>query len=334
MRLKKICAAAVAAASLIFISSCSSQQAYEYNFFAADTYITLKIYGVADPETVCADVEKQTAELEKILSCNADDSELAKINASPAGEYTVSNDLSAVISVSLAEAKSSGGVYDPTIAPLVTLWNIGHGGEHVPKQSDIEAALALVGYSNVKLEGNTLTKLTDYTALDLGGSGKGYMLGKAVQLLEKSGGSGVVSFGGNIGVYGVKPSGDTGANAAKWTVAVKNPRDTDAVIGTISISSGFVSVSGDYERYFIEDGKRYCHIIDPSTGWPVQNGVQSVAVWTENATEGDLASTALFVMGKDKGIEYCETNGIAAVYVTDDGIYCTSEMEKLFTPAQ
>lgn len=332
MKIFKSCAAAAVAVSLISVASCSSAEPYEYSFFAADTYITLKLYGVPDSEAACAEVEKQTAGLELILSCDDARSELAKLNASPAGGYNVSDELAEVISASLAEAQASGGAYDPTVAPLVKLWNIGHGGEHVPAQKAIDAALALVGCKNITLDKNTVTKLTDGVSLDLGGSGKGYMLGKAVELLEKRGGCGVVSFGGNIGVYGAKPKGLADDGSSKWTIAVKNPRDTSAVIGTIAVDSGFVSVSGDYERFFIEDGKRYCHIMNPSTGRPADNGVQSVAVWTENAAEGDLASTALFVMGRDKGLEYCEKNGIAAVYVTDGGIYCSSAMSGLFTP--
>lgn len=322
---KPALAALVIAAAL---SSCTPvDEGYDYDFFALDTYISMKIYGADDPELLCKQVEDKTAELENILSRHAAGSELAKINASPAGDYIISDELAAVISASLAAAESSGGAYDPTIAPLAELWNIGGGNESVPAQADIDAARAKTGYRNVKLDGNTLTKLTDYAEFDLGGSGKGYILGKAVDILKQSGGCGIVSFGGNIGVYGKKPSGDP------WKIGIKNPRDSDDVSGYVTIESGFVSVSGDYERYFIADGKRYCHIIDPATGWPVDNGVMSVAVWSENALEGDTTSTALFVMGERRGLKYCEQNGIAALFVTADGISCSAAMDRLFTPA-
>ena len=100
------------------------------------------------------------------------------------------------------------------------------------------------------------------------------------------------------------------------------------------MESGYVAVSGDYERYFIaEDGTRYCHIIDPATGWPVQNGLMSVAVWTDSSVLGDILSTALFVMGEQEGLDYCEENGIAALFVTERGISCSSVMEPIFRKA-
>ncbi len=320
--------AALAVVVVLAVSSCApADQGYDYGFFALDTYISMKIYGADNPEQLCKQVEDKTAELENLLSRHAAGSELAKINASPAGDYTISDELAAVVSASLAAAESSGGAYDPTITPLAELWNIGGGNESVPAQADIDAARAKTGYGNVKLNDNTLTKLADYAELDLGGSGKGYILEKAVDILKQSGGWGIVSFGGNIGVYGKKPSGDP------WKIGIKNPRELDNVSGYVTIESGFVSVSGDYERYFIADGKRYCHIIDPATGWPVDNGMMSVAVWSENALEGDITSTALFVMGVQRGLQYCEQNGIAALFVTADGISCSAAMDRLFTPA-
>jgi thiamine biosynthesis lipoprotein len=209
----------------------------------------------------------------------------------------------------------------------VDLWNIGHGGETVPAQHNIDEALAKVGYNSVNLNGSTLSILSDDISLDLGGSGKGYMLGRTVDMLGESGGYGLVSFGGNVGVYGDKPDGDV------WKIAVRDPRDTAAIIGTISVRDGFVAVSGDYERYFIENGRRYCHIINPTTGWPVDNGVWSTAVYSENALYGDLLSTALFVLGREAGLEYCEENGVAALFVTAGVVCCSTAMAEIFSPA-
>lgn len=320
--------AAIVLAAVLAASSCAStDDAYEYDFFALDTYISMVIYGADDPASLCRQVEEKTAGLENVLSRHIAGSELAKINASPAGDYIVSDELAEVISASLAAAESSGGAYDPTITPLAELWGIGNGNESVPAQADIDKAREKTGYGNVKLDGNTLSKLTDYAELDLGGSGKGYILGKAVEILKQNSGRGVVSFGGNIGVYGAKPNGEP------WKIGIKNPRDLDDIIGYVSIMSGFVSVSGDYERYFMADGRRYCHIIDPATGWPADNGVMSVAVWSESALYGDIISTTLFVLGENRGLDYCERNGIAALFVTADGISCSAAMDRLFTPA-
>lgn len=322
------------AAVMAFITSCAKKQPaaagepYTYDFFAADTFINLKVYGVDDPEALCKKVEQQTAELERVFSRHIEGSEVSKINAAPEGEYKVSDELAAVLDAALELAKATGGAYDPTIAPLVSLWNIGSGNERVPPQPEIDAARAKVRYENLALDGNTLIKLKSYAELDLGGSGKGYMLGKAIETMAAAGGYGVVSYGGNVGVYGKKPSGDP------WRIGIKHPRKESATLGYVEVESGFVAVSGDYERYFIaEDGTRYCHILDPATGWPARNGVICVAVWTENAVRGDILSTALFVMGESEGLRFCEENGIAALFMTESGISQSPEMEKIFRKA-
>jgi thiamine biosynthesis lipoprotein len=327
-RALKIVWAALAAAVLLCLTCCKAgvvtDEPYIHDFFAADTFISLKVYGGADPASLCEKVEAKTAELEQVLSCHLQSSELSKINSSPSGEYELSDELAEVISTSLDMADLTRGAYDPTVAPLSELWNIGGGNEKVPPQSEIDEARSKTDYKNFELRGNILVKHADYAEFDLGGSGKGYMLGKAVEILSRGGGYGVASFGGNIGVFGKKPSGEP------WKIGIKNPRDEAGAVGYVEIEFGFVAVSGDYERYFISDGSRYCHIIDPATGRPPQNGVMSVAVWTENAIKGDILSTALFVMGEQEGLRFCEENEIAALFVTERGISCSPAMERIF----
>lgn len=325
--LVKLCLAAAVAS--LCLSACgdkgtTADEPFIYDFFAADTYINLKVFGAADPAVLCAEVETNTAELEKLISRHLPDSVLTKINASPAGEYELPDELAAVIGASLDAAVATGGAYDPTIAPLSDLWSIGEGNERVPMQEEIEDAKSRTGHANFELRGKVLVKLADYAEFDLGGSGKGYMLGKAIELLGQSGAYGVASFGGNIGVFGKKPSGEP------WRIGIKNPRDESGTIGYVEIDSGYVAVSGDYERYVILDGKRYCHIIDPDTGRPVDNGTMCVAVWTDDALKGDILSTALFVMGEKDGLRYCEENGIAALFVTEQGIACSRAMQGIF----
>ena len=127
-RLFKCIFAIMAAALSLWLAGCgrpataSGDEPYVYDFFAADTYINLKVYGAADPESLCRQVEEKTAELENVISRHLADSEVAEINAGPAGEYELSDDLAAVVSASLEAAGATGGAYDPTIAPLSSLW--------------------------------------------------------------------------------------------------------------------------------------------------------------------------------------------------------------------
>ena len=111
--------------------------------------------------------------------------------------------------------------------------------------------------------------------------------------------------GGNIGVFGTKP------NSEKFKIGICDPDDASGVVGYLSISSGFISVSGDYERYFEENGERYHHIIDPATGYPAKSDVRSVAVYANNGAAADALSTALFVMGEEKALEFYGENKIA-----------------------
>ena len=121
---RPLSAAAVVLAVMLSAAACGGRgEAYKYDFFAADTYITLELYGADDPTALCSGVEEQTAALERILSRTDTESELYILNASPAGDYRISDTLAEVLSASLDVAATSGGAYDPTVAPLVDLWN-------------------------------------------------------------------------------------------------------------------------------------------------------------------------------------------------------------------
>ena len=125
---------------------------------------------------------------------------------------------------------------------------------------------------------------------------------------------GIVSMGGNIGVFGSK------GNETLYKIGIKDPHKTDSVVGYFYAGGGFVSVSGDYERYFEENGQRYHHIIDPSTGYPVDNGLSSVICYTQNGASADALSTALFVMGLEEALAFYQEGSISfeAIFITED----------------
>ena len=164
------------------------------------------------------------------------------------------------------------------------------------------------------------------TRIDLGGIGKGYAADHVVEILRKHGVErALVSLGGNIYAVGSKEKG------LNWTIAITDPDDEQAYLGTLSVSDTSVVTSGDYERYFEQDGKRYCHIFDSTTGYPAETDLLSVTVVSPNSTEADGYTTALFVMGHDKAVEFCEKNGIQAVLVCDDHtIYVTDDLKDAF----
>ena len=222
-------------------------------------------------------------------------------------------------------AEATEGAYDPTVLSLTELWNVTDGG-YLPTESEVNMALSCVGHKELSLEGDIIVK-TSAVRVDLGGIAKGYALGRVVEMLSDEAPYGMVSFGGNIGVWGEKPGG------GDWEIGIKDPFDTNKIIGKIVTDGGYVSVSGDYERYFEKDGKRYNHIFDPQTGYPVDNGLHSVTVYTEDAALGDALSTALFVMGYEKAMEFYNSGkyDFEALFITDDDILMTKGMEEIFT---
>lgn len=315
-------------------------------FTGMDTAITLRLPADTD-KTLLHDattsVEKLVAELEKSLSCHDTESELYALNQAPQRYHTTDTTLGSVLHTALSMASLTDGAYDPTMGQLTDLWNVAHGGPK-PKDAAIADAMTHCGWERVTIEqtisptANTsaaaswiVTKEDPLLQLDLGGIGKGYGLQSAVTLLADMGiDYGLVSFGGNIGVFGEKPDG------TPFQIGVKDPHDTSSIVGYLYIQNGFVSVSGDYERFFRQDGVIYHHILDPDTGYPADNGLSSVVVYATNGAAADALSTALFVLGIEDGMALyrsaaASTLSFEALFITaDDRIIATPGMEKLF----
>ena len=158
--------------------------------------------------------------------------------------------------------------------------------------------------------------------IDLGGIAKGYTSSKVMDIFKENGiSSAVISLGGNVQALNGKPDG------SDWRVAVENPADTENYLGVLSIKDKAVITSGGYERYFEQDGKTYHHIIDPSTGYPANNGLTSVTIVSDDGTLADGLSTSLFIMGPEKAQEYWKKHSdeFDTILVKDDGSILVSE---------
>ena len=199
----------------------------------------------------------------------------------------------------------------------------------MPEQSELDALLKDVGYQNVTLDGNKVTLAKD-TTLDLGATGKGIGCDVIADFLkdQKEVSGMILNLGGSsVMAYGQKP------DDSPWKVAVTDPRDTEGdYLGAITIKGGeFLSTSGDYEKYFMEDGKRYHHILNPKTGYPVWNGLDSVTIVCDNGLLADGLSTACFVLGMDDAMELLEKYDADAMFVDEDkDIYLTDGMKERF----
>ncbi len=305
-----------------FISSCK-ENLNEYTFFAMDTYITVTIpAGNYDINNL----SQKISEYEKDISRTNEESPVYKFNKNNTDLQT--DELQhEIIKKALEISSFTSGAYDITISPVTELWDItgnrqaSDENQRIPVEEEIKNTFNNVGYEKLVLDGYSLKKTQPEVEIDFGGIGKGYFCEYTVNYLKENKISyGIVSFGGNIGVFGQKNDG------SKWKIGIRDPFITEDIIGYVFIDEGFVSVSGDYERYYEANGIRYHHIFDPKTGYPVWNGVHSVAVISENGAEADALSTAFFVLGYDKTVEIYNKKiyDFEAIFITDDGLFTTA----------
>jgi len=283
--------------------------------FLMDTYVTIQVPGDAQ---AIKTIEKAFDRMEEV------DRKFNVLNAeSPLYRFNHENvpitdpEILALLETSLEVSSESGGAFDITVYPLVDLWGFFRGAPAVPAQADIALGLKKVGWRELRIENGVLTKPKSDVEIDLGGIAKGYAVGEAVKVLKGAGvTSALVDAGGDIFAIGE-------LRGKPWKVGIRNPRG-EGVIGVLDVSDLTVVTSGDYERFFEKDGVRYHHILDPVSGYPA-SGLMSVTVICDDAVRADGLSTALFVMGAEKGMELVERlDGVEAIMVTKDQKILTS----------
>ncbi|MCX7882443.1 MAG: FAD:protein FMN transferase [Brevinematales bacterium] len=248
--------------------------------------------------------------LEKRYSVHLTNSLLFALNTE--GRGFLDDDLVVVWEEAEKYYRLSDGLFDPTVEPLMRLWGFYHTGvQRVPSPEELKNTLARVGFSSVTRRERTI--LLHGRRIDFGGILKGYALDTMAAYLKKKSVSGfLLNAGGNILVWGEKP------DHSLWNVAIRHPRRPNDVIAIFSLERGSVATSGDYERYFMENGVRYHHILNPKTGYPVSHGVISVTVVASTGIESDGLSTTLFLLGKDKGMHLAERLGVGVCYIMED----------------
>jgi thiamine biosynthesis lipoprotein len=271
-------------------------------------------------------------EIEERMSANLADSELEHINQAAGKEaVSVHGDLLELVEKALYFADISGGAFDPTVGPLVKLWGIGSESPHIPAQEEIDSLLPLVSRREIEIDramGTVFLKKTGMR-LDLGAIAKGYAADEVVRIIrEEKIPRAIIDLGGNIFAYGEKKDG------SPWRVGIQNPAgNRGSYIGIAEVRNKTIVTSGIYERFIEAEGKRYHHIRSPETGYPVDNGILSVTIIAALSVEADGLSTAVFVMGYEKGKALVESlDNAEAVFVMDDfTVRGTSGALKSFT---
>jgi len=314
---KRLICLALALVLALPLMGCGAPKTETLDIFAMDTYMSLAAIGDGGAEVLQACSARINA-LEQKLSRTIEDSDVSRLNAE--GSARLSEDTAALLRAALDYSEATGGAFDVTVAPLVSLWGITTDAPRVPSQAEIDALLPQVGFRHVHLDGDTAA-LDEGCAIDLGGIGKGYASDKTAELFSESGLSGgFVSLGGNVYVHGVTAEGNL------WNVAIQDPRNTGNYACTLRLTDAFVVTSGGYQRNFTApDGTVYQHIIDPATGYPVDRGLLSVSIVTRRKNGGtgamaDAYSTALYVMGETAAVDFWRQQGsFDMVLVTEDG---------------
>nr|WP_325185119.1 FAD:protein FMN transferase [uncultured Oscillibacter sp.] len=331
--MKRLIAAILAVLPLLSCAACGSQEGAAPNgeggagLFGMDTYLNLTAYG-EDAEAALEQAQNRVRELESLWSATDEHSEIYAANHSGGAAVAVSGDTANLVRYALDMARRTDGSLEPTLYPVLTAWGFTTDSFQIPEREELDHLLEKVDYTRVSLQDATLT-VPDGMQLDLGAVGKGYAADEAAAVLRENGvTSALLDFGGNILTVGTKPDGSF------WRVGVRDP-DSEGNLGVLEIADQSVVVSGGYEKFFVGgDGERYWHILDPATGAPARSGLVQTAVVSDESKRCDALSTALFVMGLDKAVQYWrEHRDFEMILLTEDRtIYVTEGLADAFSP--
>lgn len=312
-----------------------NKRLYKKAAFLMGTIMTISVYG-NDDERINHAVQlafDEAKRLETLMSNYSNDSELSRINRLAINKpIKCDSELLHIIEDSIHYYNITNGAFDITISPLINLWGLfaNNNGDivgNIPNEKELDNIMPAISCKNIVISeanitsgsGRTIFFKNPLTQIDLGAIGKGYAVDKVVKILQKEGlDSALVNFAGNIFAYGSPDK------RHKWTIGLRDPKDTSNILGAFKIKDRAVSTSGNYERFFVKDGKQYTHIIDPRTGKPVSE-ILSVTILAETATKADALSTGIFVLGSKKGFELIEQlENVEGVIMSEDNDYQVS----------
>jgi len=328
--------AAIVGVSFFYESSPSGTDIIKVDNFLLGTLVEIKAWDqTLDEEAVRASIQSAFDAMRRVeseMSVNMKGSIVHQINDS-AGISKVAATSSVIAVLDIAERVSelSGGAFDVRIGAVSHLWDFtSQKAARPPDPKAIAGAVRLITLASVEFSATTGTVYLPVKGmrLDLGGIAKGYAIDVASKALRKAGlGNFIVDAGGDMFVAGTRPNG------RKWRIGVRHPRRLGDLMCTLLLSDRAVVTSGDYERFFVYEGRRYHHILDPATGYPA-TGCQSVTVIAKEATTADALATAIFVMGPERGLKLADRlQDVECLIVGADGARILSRGFGQYLPA-
>lgn len=270
-----------------------------------DTYVNLTVYSSKDSKYL-DECLKMCEKYDALFSPTIEGSDVYNINHAAGKSVKVDPETYYLLQRAIEFCEETDGAVDITIAPLMDTWGLSHesgilseagitGNKSKPSDIKVQDALKNVDYRNVILEDDYTVRLKNpETRIDLGFIAKGYIADKLKEyLVSKDVKSAIISLGGNVVVIGTKPDG------SDYNIGIKDPDNSGEIIESLKVNNSSVVTSGTYERYVEYDGIKYHHILDTTTGYPVDNGIKSVTVLSDSSLEGDALSTVCLILGEE-----------------------------------
>ncbi len=338
MRPSKCIRAAVAAAAAVLLASAGGcreggdQRPVSRTQLLLGTNSTIIVHGGDPGDEVFDRAFARVREIQDLMSLQYKDSELNEVNRKTGVEPVhVSEETFHVVETALEYAERTHGTFNVALGPIIKAWGISGDNPRRPPNEEIEELLTLIDYREVELDydARSVFLRKEGMVLDLGGIAKGYAADEAARVLVEHGVEhALVDFGGDIRAVGRRPDGE------RWRIGIQDPADPSrgVFVGVLSLEQPSVVTSGDYERFLEIEDESFHHIIDPDTGFPAQAGLRSVTIETGNTMLADIHSTAVFVLGLERGLSYIEAqNGVEAILVTDDDeVHITDGLRSTF----
>ena len=290
--------------SIFLFISCENKYIMELNGLTMGTTYNIKIakkIKVENIQNFQNKIDSVLIYVNELFSTYIPNSEISKFNTSDSIFY-ISDDFKQLFLLSKNINENTKGAFDPTVYPLVKIWGFDNNGSinKLPEEKSIHNILSEIGFSKIKIKGNSLYKLNKKIKLDFSAVAKGYGVDAVSKYLLSI----------NIQNFKVEIGGEVYCNGKKfnrqWKIGLQNPfygSDTNKILKIISLNNMALATSGNYHNYFEIDGIRYSHTIDPSTGFPVTHDIVSVSVVAKNCATADAYATALMVLDIDKGMK-------------------------------
>ena len=300
----------------------SGRSSCEKTSVAMGTVVTVKLFGFGAKN----DLEKVETEINglesSVLSWRKEGSDVYRINEGAGSPVSVSPDTAKIIAQCTSISDDCNGVFDITVGNITKLWDFGGENQRLPSDDEIKTALGSVGYKNVSVSGNAV-RINKGQSLDLGAVGKGFACDKIKELLDKSSTkSAVVSVGGSLLIYGNR----------NFPVGIVNPDNDKQSMGTLKLRDTCVSTSGNYEKYFEKNGKRYHHILNATTGYPATSEFKSVTVVCSSGLLSDALSTVCYIAGYRKSVDILKEYDAEAVFIfNNNAVKVTDGLADKFT---